>query len=84
MNDFYKVNGHDSVTRLKHTPMFEWYVVGCVSKNIHQKYVCLPKIGFISSKFVNHCRLNIQHNRVGPIHYFNKNKLYTQNLQYFS
>ena len=25
---------------MKHTPIFEWSMVGCESRNIHQKYTC--------------------------------------------
>ena len=51
----------------------------------HTPKVCVfTKYWTTISKFVNHCRLNNPHNRVELIHYFNKNKLYTQILHFSS
>ena len=36
---FYKVDVHSLVFDLKLTPIFEWHIVGCESKNGHQKNV---------------------------------------------
>ena len=45
------------------TPLYEWYVVTCESKNGHQEDVkCLQKIEVRTcSKYANHSRFNNQH-----------------------
>jgi hypothetical protein len=43
------------------TPIFEWYVIRCGSKNIHQNYMCLKEIG-LGSKIANCSRFISQHN----------------------
>ena len=40
-----KVNGPDSVTSLNGTPMFQWFVIRCGSKNRHQKDMWGKEIG---------------------------------------
>ena len=43
------------------TPIFEWYVIRCGSKNRHQNYMSLKEIG-LGSKYA-HCSRSIsQHN----------------------
>ena len=49
-----KVSRPNSVTHPNQTPIFEWCVVKCGSKYVHQKDMCLRKI-------VNHSSLNDQH-----------------------
>ena len=51
-----------SVTYSNRTPIFERCVVGCESKNKHQKDMCLKEIGLHASKHANHSRLNSQLN----------------------
>jgi hypothetical protein len=58
---YFKVDTINLVTYLIQTHVIEWYVVWCGSKNGYQKYMCLKKIG-VCSKYVNHFRLNSQHN----------------------
>ena len=40
-----KVNVLNLVTYLEWTPICEWYVIKCGSKNRHKKYTCFKKIG---------------------------------------
>ena len=35
----------NSVTHRNWTPIFEWYVIRCGSKNKYQKYTCLKEMG---------------------------------------
>ena len=44
-HEHHKVNMPKSNTTLIWTPMFEWYVVWCGSKNWHPKEICLNEIG---------------------------------------
>jgi hypothetical protein len=39
-SDHIKVDVPNSVSDFKCSPIFECYMVGCESKNIHQKYTC--------------------------------------------
>ena len=46
MNLIINVNVPNLVTCLNHTPIFQWYVVRCGSKNRYQKGImCLKEIG---------------------------------------
>ena len=74
------VSSPNSVTLLKRMPIFEWCVVGCGSKNRHHKGMCLKGDWTMSSKFVNPCRLNSQHNW-GPLcdHVMRKKDLHFDN-----
>ena len=56
-----KVSGPNSVTSLELTPRFEGCVVRCGSKNGHQKDL-FKRDWTACSSFVNHSRLNSQHN----------------------
>ena len=47
------------------TPLFEWYLVMCGSKNGHQKYMCLKEIGLCAQHVLNHSSLNDQHDLGG-------------------
>ena len=46
----YMVNVPNSITYLNWTPIFDWCVVRCESKNRHQKDMCSKGIG-LRSKF---------------------------------
>jgi hypothetical protein len=46
--------------------MFEWYVVGCASKNRYEEDVS-KRDWTMCSKYDNRSRLNSQHNWGGPI-----------------
>ena len=48
----------NSITYLDQTPIFEWYLVRCGSKNRYQKDMCIEEIGLTCSKYDNHSRLN--------------------------
>jgi hypothetical protein len=50
----YQVDDPYSVAFLTKTPIFEWYVVWCGSKNGYQKHMC--------PRFYNHSKLNSQLN----------------------
>ena len=54
-----KVDVPNSVTYLNRTPIFEWYVDKCGSKNGYQKNMCLQKYWLSCSKYDNQ---NSQHN----------------------
>lgn len=43
------------------TSIYEWCVVWCGSKEGHQKDMCRIKIGLRAQKYVDHPRLNSQH-----------------------
>ena len=51
-----------STTYLNQTPIFEWFVVGCDSKNRYQKDNVLKRDLVVHSKRDNHNNLNNQHN----------------------
>ena len=51
-----------SVTFLNQTPICEWCVGTCGSKNGHQKGIMFRRDWTTCSKFVNHLRLSSQHN----------------------
>jgi hypothetical protein len=49
---------------LKWTFVFEWYMVGCASKNGHQKEMCQTKIGLHAQNlFTILDAIGSQHNR---------------------
>jgi hypothetical protein len=48
-----KVDGPNSVTYLSLTPIFEWSVVRCESKNGHQKDTCLEEGGLSMSTILS-------------------------------
>lgn len=41
----FNINMPNLMFGLKLTPKYRWYMVGCESKNIHQKDVCWKEIG---------------------------------------
>ena len=43
----YVSNMRKSIVAIIWTPTFEWYVVGCGSKNKHQKDMCVEEIGVL-------------------------------------
>ena len=52
----------NSVTYLNKTPIFDWCVIRCGSKNGHQKKQMFKRDWTTCSIFVNHSRNNSQHN----------------------
>ena len=50
-----------SVAYVNWTPIFEWFVVSCGSKNMYEKDVCLQEIWIACSNYDNHSDLNNQH-----------------------
>ena len=57
---FFRVDMPNSTTYLNQTPIFEWYVVRCGSKNIYHSRLnmCIEEIGLMCSKFDNHPSVN--------------------------
>ena len=47
-----KVDVSISVPSLDWTPIFEWYVVRCGSKNIYQKDTCLKEIRLLAQNII--------------------------------
>ena len=47
-----KVCKPNPTTHLKQTPIFEWCVVTCGSKNEHQKSICLKDIGICAQNLL--------------------------------
>ena len=56
-----KVDNPYSVTFLIRTPVIEWYVVWCGTKNGYQKGMCLKEVGLHAQKYDNHSMFNRQH-----------------------
>ena len=52
---------------LRRTPVFEWCVVRCGSKNEYQKNICLKETGLEVLKIANYSRLSSPHNWGGPV-----------------
>lgn len=52
---------HNLVTSLNRTPIFDWYVVRCSSKNIHQKDMFIKKDKITCSQNECHSKFNGQH-----------------------
>ena len=56
-----KVDLPNLVTYLDWTPIFEWYVVICDSKNRYETDMCLKEIGLRAQNMITIFRLNSQH-----------------------
>ena len=42
-----KIDVSNLIFDLKHTPIFEWCIVGCGSKNIHQKTCIVKRLDYV-------------------------------------
>ena len=62
---------HLSTTIIK-TPIFEWYVVMCGSKNWHQKRHVFKTYWSVCSIHGNHSKLNSQHDQAEDFHFDNE------------
>ena len=60
--------GLNRVLILIRTPVFEWCVVTCGSKNQYQKDTCLKETGLKVLKIANNFRLNSPHNWGGDLY----------------
>ena len=65
-----RVNAPNSVSYLDRSPVFEWCVVMCGSKNGNQKDMYLKEFGLHAQNLFNHSRLNSQHNSGGLLSRF--------------
>ena len=52
----------NSVISVNLTPIFEWYVVRCGSKNGYQEDMCLEEIGLRAQIIITISKFNSQHN----------------------
>ena len=52
MAKHFKVDIPNSITYFDWTPLFEWYVVRCSSKNGDQKDMCLKEIGLHAQNMI--------------------------------
>ena len=75
-----KVEVPKLVTYLYWTPICEWYVVWCVSKNGYEKDMCLKEIGLKCSNHANHSSFNGQLNLGGPIWSFNEQENFHRDI----